>query len=164
MKASGVKYARLSSHPDCSKRCEPWQGKIVDIQAETSELSGFRMLAKINGETVYCLNDIINQVDKYGYKNNIIVGFNCRHHLHLLNVKDSEFTKEDIEKNRKINAKLRAMERKIRELKQKALLFRQAKDFKNAKIYEEKARLLIEKYKKYAKENNYAWHEYRIKV
>lgn len=162
---SGVQYAVLSSHPDCSKRCEPWQGKIVDIQSPIAELSGCRMKKKINGQQVYCLNEIINKVDKYGYKNNIIVGFNCRHHLLKLGEKQpNKYDKKDIEEQRKINANLRAMERKIRYLKQKAMLFKECGDKKSAKIYADKANELIEIYKRYAEKNGYAWHDYRIKI
>lgn len=165
MQDSGVVYARLSSHPDCSKRCEKWQGKLVDIQAQTSELSGFRMRTKINGEQVYCLNDIISQVDNYGYTNNILVGFNCRHHLIMLGKEEPNvYSEKDIQEQRKINATLRAMERKIRYLKQKAILFNEVGDKKSATIYLAKARQLTEKYKDYANKNGYAWHDYRIKV
>ena len=165
MIASGEQYAVLSSHPDCSKRCEPWQGKIVDIQSPIAELSGFRMNKRINGQQVYCLNEIIKQVDKYGYTNNILVGFNCRHHLLKLGEQQpNKYSKKDIEKQRKINANLRAMERKIRYLRQKALLFKECGDKKNAKLYADKANELIEAYKRYAEKNGYAWHDYRIKI
>lgn len=165
MKESGVQYAVLSSHPDCSKRCEPWQGKIVDIQSPIADLSGCRMNKKINGQQVYCLNEIINQVDKYGYKNNIIVGFNCRHHLIELGKEEpNKYSKKDIKEQRKINTNLRAMERKIRYLKQKALLLEECSDKKGAKMYLDKAKELTEVYKRYAEKNGYAWHDERIKV
>lgn len=160
---SGVQYAYLSSHPDCSKRCERWQGKIVDIQSPIAELSGFRMKKKINGQQVYCLNAIINQVDKYGYKNNIIVGFNCRHHLIELGKEEpNKYSKKDIKEQREINSNLRAMERKIRYLKQKAMLLNECGDKKSAKIYVDKAKELTEVYKRYAEKNGYAWYDERI--
>ena len=34
LRTEGVEYAWISSHPDCSKRCEKWQGKLVSIMKE----------------------------------------------------------------------------------------------------------------------------------
>lgn len=68
LRTEGVEYAWISSHPDCSKRCEQWQGKLMNISKDAhSELSGFRMKEKIDGNTVYCLQDIISQTDNNGY-------------------------------------------------------------------------------------------------
>lgn len=163
---NGVKYAWTSSHPDCSKRCEPWQGKLFDLQSDKSELSNHRMRKKIDGHTVYCFKEIVEKVDKYGYHNNIIVGFNCRHRL-VPYTKNStipnDYSKEQVEKNRKINAKLREMERAIRKLKQEIELIKEV-DIKQAQMLNKRRKELIEQYKAYAEKNGYAWYEYRIKV
>lgn len=166
LKNNGVKYAWTSSHPDCSKRCEPWQGKLFDLESEHSDLSNHRMNKKINGHQVYCFKEVINKVDKYGYKNNIIVGFNCRHRL--IPYKESDlmpniYNNRDIAKEREINAKLRAYERKIRLLLQQSKLYNSVNKTK-AIYYKQKASELIKQYKAFANENNYAWYEYRIKV
>ena len=75
LKANGEDLCWISSHPDCSKRCEKWQGKLVSL-TQHSKLSGFRVM-KVDGHWVYSLTDIMAQKDKYGYNNNIICGFNC---------------------------------------------------------------------------------------
>ena len=165
--ASGVKYAWTSSHPDCSKRCEKWQGKLFDLTATNSELSNHRMKKKVDNHTVYCFKEVIEQVDKYGYTNNIIIGFNCRHKL-IPYDKDhteppEEFTEEEVKKNREINAKLREYERKIRFLKQEALLYKQT-NRKYAIKCEAEAKRLTAEYKKFAEQNGYAWYEWRIKI
>lgn len=166
LKSNGVQYAYTSSHPDCSKRCSHWQGKLFDLSSFNSELSGHRMAKKLDGKTVYCFNEVVNQVDKYGYKNNIIVGFNCRHKLIPYtkgSVPPTEFTKEELQKNREINANLRKMERDIRAIRQEAqsLVF---VDKKKANQLNSYANRLFDKYKKYANDNGFAWYEWRCKV
>ena len=163
---SGVQYAWTSSHPDCSKRCERWQAKLFDLTSEHSELSNFRMRKKVDGHTVYCFKEVIAQKDKYGYTNNIIVGFNCRHKLIPYTPKSvapKEYDKEDIKKEREINAKLRYYERTIRFYKQKAILYNSI-DQTKAKHYKLLASKLTEEYKKFANENGFAWYQYRIEV
>lgn len=163
LKDSGVKYAWTSSHPDCSKRCEKWQGKLFDLNNH-AELSGFRLRKKLDGHTVYSFTDVINQVDKYGYKNNIIVGFNCRHHLIPFesgSVPPEEFTKEEIQREREVNATLREYERKIRLLKQKIILDNSISKEEVATL-KAKLKELISAYKAFANKNGYAWYQERI--
>lgn len=160
----GVRYAWTSSHPDCSKRCAPWQAKLFDLQAEHSELSGHRMRNKVDGNTVYCFKEVISQVDKYGYQNNIIIGFNCRHRLIEYtpnSVAPHEYTKEQIRRNREINQKLRALEREIRYYKQQSILYNSI-DKSLAAAYKRTAKELTEYYKNFANRNGYAWYEWRI--
>lgn len=166
LKKQGVRYAWTSSHPDASKRCEHWQGKLFDLDSEHSELSGHRMKRKIDGKTAYCFKEVVNKVDKYGYKNNIIVGFNCRHKLVPYtpnSLPPEHYTEEEIKKEREINAKLREMEREIRYLKEKAILHR-VDNVELSKRYEFMAKKLTEKYKVFANENGYAWYPKRIVV
>lgn len=163
LKDSGVKYAWTSSHPDCSKRCEKWQGKLFDLNNH-AELSGFRMRKKIDGHTVYSFTDVVSQVDKYGYKNNIIVGFNCRHHLIPFesgSVPPEEFTKEEIQREREVNSTLREYERKIRLLKQKIILDNSISKEEVATL-KAKLKELISAYKAFANKNGYAWYQERI--
>ena len=163
---NGVQYAWTSTHPDCSKRCEKWQGKLFDLQAEHSELPGHRMKNKVDGYTVYCFKEVISQVDKYGYQNNIIVGFNCRHRLIPYkpgSVAPQDYTKEQVQRNRKINETLRKMEREIRYYKQQSILYNSI-DKRIAKQYKLKAEKLTEQYKNFANRNGYAWYQWRITV
>ena len=109
----------ISTHPDCSKRCEKWQGKLVSL-TEHATMSGFRV-KKVDGYWVYSLPDIMDQVDSHGYKNNIINGFNCRHYLKPYRPGSNapkQYDGVDIKKMREINANLRSQEREIRQLKQ----------------------------------------------
>ncbi len=178
LKDNNVKYAWTSTHPNCSKRCEKMQGKLFDLTSERSELTNHRMKHKIDGNTVYCYKEVVNKVDKYGYKNNIIVGFNCRHKLipYTPNSKPpKDYDKEDVAKEREINAKLRAYERRIRYCKQQAMASQtayqiaedkkeKAKFLQEVKKWRAKAKQLTEEYKRFAEENGYAWYQYRITI
>lgn len=164
-KATGDKLWWISSHPDCSERCAKWQGKLVNI-TDHAELSGFRMKDKEGGHTVYSLTDIMAQKDKYGYNNNVIIGFNCRHRLLPYRKGETpteEYSKEEMQRERKVNATLRAMERAIRKIKQEADVTR-IYDPARAKRLHEWAKTLTEKYKKYANDNGYPWFPYRIEA
>lgn len=165
LRTEGVEYAWISSHPDCSKRCEKWQGKLMNISKDAhSELSGFRMKEKVDGNTVYCFQDIISQVDKYGYTNNVVVGFNCRHHLikyipHSLPPK--EYSSIDIKRMRDINAKIKEQERAIRLANQQSALYNGINDRKSAE-FKKKANKMTINYKSYCERNGFQWEQYRI--
>lgn len=165
LRKHGYKYCWLSTHADCSDRCAPWQGKLVDINGR-SALPSFKMGFKKDGYEVYALRSIMEQVDKYGYKNNIIVGFNCRHHLIPYmkgSVPPKKFSKRVMSKERQINATLRAMEREIRSMKRKSAMYNEF-DGKTSMALAKKAEELTKAYKKYASDNGYEWHAYRLEV
>lgn len=161
----GYRLCWLSSHADCSPRCAPWQGKLVDIVHE-SDLPSKRMPYKKDGYTVYSLKSIMAETDRYGYHNTIINGFNCRHHL-IPYAKGSKPPRHTSEEERKreyeISQRLREYERKIRELKRKALLYNEA-DKKRAKAFAKEAEELTKEYIAFAKANGYQWHKYRLEV
>ena len=85
------------------------------------------MRKRIDGNTVYSLKAVTSQVDKYGYTNNIIVGFNCRHKLVPYkkgSLPPTEYNAEEVKKQREINAKLREYEREIRKLKRLSIFYK----------------------------------------
>lgn len=179
LKNKGVEYAWISSHPDCSKRCSRWQGKLVALnkRADNPQTSvdgkKYRydtksfIVGKVDGKNAYSLPDIMDVVvQPHGYKNNIIGGFNCRHKLVPYtkgSVAPTSYDAEEIKKQREINAKLREYEREIRRLKRLSIFYKTI-DKKLSKIYLDKAIALTEEYKKFANENGYAWLPYRLEV
>ena len=165
LKDEGEDLCWISSHPDCSKRCEKWQGKLVSLSKHAT-MSGFR-IEKIDGHWVYSLTDIMNQVDKHGYKNNIINGFNCRHYLKPYTPGSSapkQYDGVDIKKMRQINSNLRSMEREIRQLKQQEKISIESSDIKNARIVHNQISKLTQKYYNYCEKNGFAAWDYRIKI
>ena len=176
MKQSGVKLAWISSHPDCSKRCQAFQGCLVslDLHAKNPQknVKNYRynkssfIVGNVDGNPVYSLLDIQDCETGYGYKNNIITGFNCRHKLRAYtpnSVAPQEYDAAEIKKQRIINQKLREMERKIRYLKQQAILYNSIDKLK-AREYKRQAQLLTEQYKRFANKYGYAWYQWRIEA
>ena len=162
---NGETLCWISSHPDCSKRCERWQGKLVSL-TEHATMSGFRV-KKVDGHWVYSLPDSMDQVDKYGYHNNIINGFNCRHHLINYtrgSVAPKEYENEDVERMRKVNTDLRTLERQIRHYKEQEKLYNSINDGRNAQISRHKSNVLTKVYYDMCKKYGFAIQEYRLKV
>lgn len=153
----------LSSHIDSSERCEKWQGKVVSMTLLSIDNSMWTGQYTKRHEKIYSFNDITNQVDKYGYKNNIIVGFNCRHTLIKYGDKivPDKFSTASILRERKINDKMREMERRIRKLKSLAseykLVDKRMYNKLNVKISD-----YTKQYKEYANKHEYPYYEYRI--
>ena len=172
-KDSGDEFAWISSHPDCSKRCERFQGELVSLkqsagggQTEKSPKSAF-YLKTVDGHKVYSLPDIIAVVDKYGYNNNILVGFNCRHYLIKYKPGQkppTEYSAKDVKRMREINSNCRAMERQIRDYKTQEKLYNEIGNKKMAAHYKYEAEQLTRAYKQYCNKNGFAWYEYRIKI
>ncbi len=165
LRVQGVKYAWTSSHPNCSKRCEPWQGKLMALEGHAKGSN--HIVTYIDGHPVYSLVDIMAKVDKYGYRNNIICGFNCRHRL--IPYKEGvygpkQYTEKDVKREREIDQKMRAMEREIRKLKTQELLYRQADQTKSANEIKNRVNILVKQYKEYCERNGYAWYHYRINI
>jgi hypothetical protein len=162
-KASGHDLYWISSHSSCSERCEKWQGKLVSISLPSIN-DKFETGLVEDGHIVYSLEAIINQRDKYGYKNNVIVGFNCRHGLFKHNKGDNPptmYTDDEIKDDRKINEKLNLFARTIRSYKKEAKLVRPL-DKNEAHQLLVKARSLTANYKKYAHDNGVANDEWRL--
>lgn len=162
---NGEDLCWISSHPDCSKRCEKWQGKLVSLTEHATQ-SGFRV-KKVDGNWVYSLQDIMAQKDKYGYNNNIICGFNCRHYLIKYEsgkLPPKEYSSQDVKRMRAINNQIREYERQIRDYKTKEKLYNVISDTKNATKMRVYANRLTQIYKQYCDKNGFAWYDYRIKI
>ena len=183
LRASGVEYAFISSHPNCSKRCEVWQGSLVSLnQRATTPQQNIKkhrydkrsfLVGTIDHKPVYSLTDIMNCVDEYGYNNNIICGFNCRHKLTPYTGQNAptKYDDEDIKEQRKIENKIRELERKIKALKKEYELLQKDYQLTKSKSVKQQLELLkiqidkmVEFYKRFCEQNGYAYELYRIKV
>lgn len=164
LRVEGVELAWTSSHPNASKRCAPWQGKLMRLEGHAT-MSGFRM-GKVDGHWVYSLTDIMAQTDKYGYHNNIICGFNCRHHLipYKGQTPPTEYTKEEVAKQREIETKIRNLETKIRRMKKDLVLFEKLGDKATVRALKAKIKETTLYYQRYCEKNGYAYYKYRIDI
>ena len=170
---SGEDLCWLSSHPDCSKRCERWQGCLVSLTkrakspqyhykgAKSSFIVGY-----LDGTPIYALQDIMKCKDKYNHENSIISGYNCRHRLipYRGQKPPVDYSAREVKKQREIETNIRSMEREIRKQKQYAVSLDKAGDSKGAKVANNRARNMVEHYKSYCDRNGYAWEQYRITI
>ena len=159
---SGEDVVRFSQHRDCSKRCESWQGKAVHLMAQAINDKFETGLRLPTGETIYSYQGITSQLDKYGWRNNIHTGFNCRHYLKNINdTKPDPYDAGTIKAARKANHTLRNMERAIRNLRKQYHLFigDRARRLARLKIDEEVAR-----YYQFAKDNKVVPYGWRLEV
>lgn len=179
LKEQGVQLAYISSHPDCSKRCQTWQGALVDLNkvaispSYKADKKGIHyqkssFIVGREGRTpIYSLTDIMNCVDIYGYNNNIICGFNCRHRLIPYEpgrVAPTQYSDKEVTEQRNIELKIRELERKIRLLKTKEYLYNKSGDKLTANAYRRAWKNLFEVYKRYCEKNGYAWLKYRTEI
>lgn len=165
LRTKGIRYAYTSTHPNCSKRCQAWQGKLFDLNEHAKGSN--HQVTTLNGTPVYSLLDVIEKEDKYGYKNNIIVGFNCRHRLVPYEIgrnAPEQYTDKDVKKQREIEGKIRQMERNIRSQKTRSMCYEITGEKKLAKDIKNSVKILVEQYKAYCNANGYAWHQYRINI
>lgn len=159
---SGKDLFWLSSHSNCSKRCEKWQGKLVSLTLPSID-NTFWTGKTIQNNKIYSFTAIEEQVDKYGYKNNIINGFNCRHHLiEFVNGKKPNFIEsKEIQEARKYETIQRELERAIRKKKSDLLIIEMVNK-KEAKKLQKSISELIKEYKIFCKKHNLAIQTYRI--
>lgn len=69
---NGVNLVWIVPHANCSKRCEPWQGKLYSLDGTYGSIDGIKYQPLENAMDVY-------ETTKSGkvYKNGCISGFNC---------------------------------------------------------------------------------------
>lgn len=149
---SGVDLWWLSAHVDCSKRCQKYQGKLVSMSLLAIDKDMWTGKV-VEGNKVYSFTDIENQTDKYGYHNNIINGFNCRHFLYKWTKGSKPMnpnTQREKDKLYRLNKEKLNMEREIKELSLKGKTIREY-DTKLYNKYTKQKLKLINKYKHFCK-------------
>lgn len=156
----GIDLVWISTHGNCSERCQPWQGKLYSISGRYGTIDGIKYQPLSNATDIF-------YTTKAGrtYKNGCISGFGCRHKLEPYNKgnKPSEISASVIDKEREINKKQREYERKVRENKLKYVGLKDiAKD--EALKYLRKSREVYKAYKEYCQKNNVAYYPSRCKV
>lgn len=176
LKNEGHDLCYISSHPDCSHRCERWQGVLVSLSKRAKspqyQYKGAKssfVVGQVDGKPVYALIDIMKCQDKYHNENSVISGYNCRHRLipYSGQLPPTEYTKGEIRKQREVEGKIRAMEREIRNDKRNLKLLEASTKDEDKKEIAQFTRRINRKvaiYKDYCNRNGYAWEKYRITV
>lgn len=156
----GVRLVWTSTHGNCSKRCEPYQGRLWSLDGTSGTMDG------IPFKPLEVATDIFYTTKKgKTYKNGIISGFGCRHQLieYYKGNKPPHVSAETIDKQREINDKQRYMERTIRTFRQRTMLYRGVDD-KLSKEARKKAIAWNKKYVQYSRENNVAYYPSRLQI
>lgn len=158
LKARGVRLVWTSAHANCSKRCEPYQGRLYSLDGTSGEIDGHKYEPLENATEVY-------YTTKSGktYRNGIIYGFNCRHRLipYRDGNKPIEVPANIVAKQRRINDTQRAMERQVRLLRDRAVTAPTASERGQAK---RAAAAMYKRYIAYSKKNNVAYYPSRVQV
>jgi len=155
-----IKIVRISSHADCSKRCEPYQNKLYSLNHTSGSIDGEKY------EPIENATDIFVKTKNGRVWKNGLFGFNCRHRM-IKYEKDmpiqQDYTHEEIVHEREVAEKQRAMERMVFKTREKAIL-EQSINPKNATALRKKATKLYQNYVKYSQENNHAFYPDRCAI
>ena len=156
--AGGEDLVWISTHANCSKRCEPFQGKLYSMSGRSGRVDGIEYRPLSVATDVY-------YTTKSGktYKNGCISGFNCRHKLipYRKGNKPIEVSAKVIARERKINDTQRRMETAIRHERENALL---AVDPKLRTQARKKAAEMNKQYRKYCLDNKVPYYPQRLKI
>ena len=154
--SKGVKYVWTTSHPNCSNRCKPHQGKLYSLDPNDKQ-------GTINGNSYTYLGDVL----ALNNGNSIINGYNCRHRL--VEYKDgsvapNEYTEAEIKKEYSIDARQRSYENQIRQLKTEERLLRASGDFETASRLRKRWRRLNKNYEIFSLKNNRPFYRWRTRI
>ena len=164
LKEKGVKYVVATSHANASERCQPWQGKIFELDAKVGDVKIGKEIqhgkptpkGKMpDGKNYYSLKEAMEK----GF-----LGYNCRHRIVEYKsgmVMPKQYTENQINKERNIEQTARSLERQIRNAKKKSMLANNSLDRKK---YQEQSKKLQDTYWDYCKEHDYAVAEWRTRV
>lgn len=160
LKQKGVNLIQTSRHANCSKRCEHWQGGYYTLDDTYQVVDGIQFQPLSNATDQF-------YTTKRGkvYKNGHLTGYNCRHYA-VAYKKGQELpmvSAKVVQRERLIDAKMRAYERKIRAFKEKSLIDRGV-DERASQIAKAKWKFLYEEYIKFARANGRAYYPDRTEV
>ena len=121
--SDGVRLVYVPPHSNCSKRCQPYQGKVYSLTGQREQY---------DRGTAIPIEDVAENVIVQGKQDPSrtyyagLFSYNCRHRLRPYH--DGQFLevipKDVIESTRKIEQRQREMEREIRTLKEQRLYYR----------------------------------------
>lgn len=154
--SKGVKYVWTSSHPNCSERCRPHQGKLYSLDPNDRE-------GVINGIRYTFLGDVLS----LNNGNSIINGYNCRHRLIEYkpgSIAPSEYTEEEIKREYALDQRQRQLENSIRQLKTEERLMRSLGNLEDAKKLRARWKLLTRRYEMFSIKNNRPVYRWRIRI
>ena len=151
---NGVKLVWTSSHPNCSPRCAPHQGKLYSLDGTSGTINGIRYTP---------LADVL----KLNGGNSIINGYNCRHRLIEYRPGShppTDYTEEEIKREYAIDQRQRHYENTIRNMKAEERLLRQAGFTKEASGLRKKWQYLNKNYEAFSMRNGRPFYRWRTRI
>lgn len=160
----GVKLVWISTHSNCSKRCEPYQGKLYSLDGTSGKTDeGYTF------EPLEVATDVYYTTKRgMRYKNGLF-GFNCRHQMtpYTPGSKPTEIPDKVVEHQRELEKTQREYERAIRYEKTLYEVSRNLGVKETDEIARQawhKARELNARYKEFCKANNLPYPAERVKI
>lgn len=161
LRDSGERFVWISSHENCSERCQDWQGKLYSTDGTSGVHNGisFQPLEKAT-DRYY--------TTKAGttYKNGTLSGFGCRHYTIPYRedgVRPMKMQDDRIEQARAVEQKQRQLEREVFKLREQYYANKDNNDILARRYYT----LAADKRKEYiafCRDNKVAWYPSRIQV
>lgn len=151
---NGVKLVWTSSHPNCSPRCAPFQGRLYSLDGTSGVINGIRYTP---------LNDAL----KANGGNSIINGYNCRHRLIEYRPGShppTDYSEEEIKREYAIDQRQRHYENTIRNMKAEERLLRQAGFTKEASGLRKKWQYLNKNYEAFSMRNGRPFYRWRTRI
>ena len=164
LKEKGAKFVVATSHANASERCQPWQGKIFELDAKVGDVTIGKEIQHgeptpkgktPDGKDYYSLKEAMEK----GF-----LGYNCRHRIIEYKTgmtMPKQYTENQINKERNIEQTARSLERQIRNAKKKSMLANNSLDRKK---YQEESKKLQDTYWNYCKEHDYPVAEWRTRI
>lgn len=160
MVKAGTKLAWVSTHADCSKRCEPFQGKLYSLNGTSGTIDGYKY------EPIEKATDIFVKTKNGRLWKNGLFGFNCRHRLiaYEPNTKPPlDYSSKEMAKEREISNKQRYMERLVFKKKLEAKLIQELNP-QRSKSLNKAAKEINQTYQAYSAKNNHAFFPSRVAI
>ena len=164
---SGVSFCWISSHPNCSPRCSPFQGKLYSLFQGKVTIDGkeYGESGTIDGISYKPINEALAGANGDG--NGCISGYNCRHRAieyERGSKPPADYSEAEMKREYAIDKQQRAYENRIRQLKQEEKQLRACGMEKEAAEKRKQWRRLTKDYQIYSIENNRAYYPYRYVI
>jgi hypothetical protein len=165
----GVELVYVPPHTNCSKRCQPWQGRIYSLTGKSGTVDGKKYVPI---EEAAENQTYTSQRTGRTYFNGLF-SYNCRHELqeYQSGMVIEKIPDNVIERRREIEAQQRKMERDYRALREKEELYRIIGNRSNnkgvLKIATEtrkKAAALRREYEEFSRTNKIAFFPNRLQI
>lgn len=162
LKESGVRLVWISSHVNCSERCQPYQGRLYSTDRTSGTTADGHGYVPLEVATDRYTTTKKGRV----WQNGTLTGFGCRHYsipYEPNGVTPETFDDREIEEARAIEKEQRRLERETYKLRESYYSYRGKNNVVAIKYY----RAAVAKRKEYIRfctDNGVAWYPSRIQV